>query len=118
MADEQLIEAMARDIAKANGDNFADAFKNKTRWIAKRGVSAGRFRDVNEPFQSDYLDMARAAHTIAKAHWEARIRAERETCQRLAEEYPSRLDDMGAMEAAKGIALAIRNRNLEQGEGR
>jgi len=53
-------EAVARIIASAMGDNFADAFKNKPRWIAKRGMSGGRFRDINEPFQSDYLDAADA----------------------------------------------------------
>lgn len=58
-----MIERIARAIAEANGDNFSNAFKNKSRWIAKRGESGGRFRDVNEPFQSDYLDMARAALT-------------------------------------------------------
>lgn len=55
------IERVARVIASAMGDNFADAFKNKDRWVAKRGMSGGRFRDVNEPFQADYLDAARAA---------------------------------------------------------
>lgn len=52
---------VAKIIANAMGDNFADAFANKTRWIAKRGMSGGRFRDVNEPFQSDYLAAADAA---------------------------------------------------------
>jgi hypothetical protein len=56
-----MIERVARAIAFANGDNFSDAFKSKSRWIAKRGESGGRFRDVNEPFQSDYIDMACAA---------------------------------------------------------
>lgn len=56
-----MIERVAREIAKANGDEFANAFKNKSRWIARRGMSGGRFRDVNEPFQSDYIDMACAA---------------------------------------------------------
>jgi len=54
-------ETLARIIASAMGDNYADAFKNKQRWIAKRGESGGRFRDVNEPYQSDYLDAADAA---------------------------------------------------------
>lgn len=53
--------ALAKAIASALGDNFADAFKNKERWVAKRGQSGGRFRDVNEPFQCDYLDAADAA---------------------------------------------------------
>lgn len=53
-------EALAKIIASAMGDNFADAFKNKQRWTAKRGMSGGRFRDINEPFQHDYLDAADA----------------------------------------------------------
>ena len=55
-----LRDKIARTIASALGDNFADAFKNKQRWIAKRGMSGGRFRDINEPFQHDYLDSADA----------------------------------------------------------
>ena len=58
---EDAVERVAKAIAKANGDEFANAFKSKDRWTAKRGMSGGRFRDVNEPFQTDYLDMARAA---------------------------------------------------------
>ena len=59
MGDERR-EALAKVIASAMGDNYADAFKNKQRWIAKRGESGGRFRDINEPFQHDYLDAADA----------------------------------------------------------
>ena len=65
-----LIVRMARSIAEANGDNFSDAFKNKGRWIAKRGMSGGRYRDPNEPFQSDYIDMAAAALAVVKDHYE------------------------------------------------
>lgn len=54
------VEAIAKIIASNLGDNFADAFTSKTRWIAKRGMSGGRFRDVNEPFRSDYLAAAEA----------------------------------------------------------
>jgi len=53
--------AIAIAIAKAMGDNFSNAFKNKERWIAKRGMSGGRFRDINEPMQCDYLAAAQAA---------------------------------------------------------
>jgi len=53
-------EQIARIIASAMGDNLADAFKNKQRWIAKRGMSGGRYRDINEPMQSDYLAAAEA----------------------------------------------------------
>jgi hypothetical protein len=58
---EVVRERLAKTIANAMGDNFSDAFKNKARWVAKRGMSGGRFRDVNEPFQSDYLEAADAA---------------------------------------------------------
>lgn len=58
---EVVRERLAKTIANAMGDNYADAFKSKDRWVAKRGMSGGRFRDVNEPFQSDYLDAADAA---------------------------------------------------------
>lgn len=65
---DPLTEAVARIIANAMGDNFADAFKNKARWIAKRGRSGGRFRDVNEPMQDDYLSAAQAAIAAMREH--------------------------------------------------
>lgn len=58
---------VAKVIAKAMGDNFSDAFKNKQRWTAKRGMSGGRFRDVNEPFQDDYIAAAQAAAALIAA---------------------------------------------------
>lgn len=58
---------VAKVIAKAMGDNFSDAFKNKQRWTAKRGMSGGRFRDVNEPFQDDYIAAAEAAAAVIAA---------------------------------------------------
>jgi hypothetical protein len=65
--DEEL-EPLAKIIASAMGDNYAHAFKNKVRWIAKRGMIGGRFRDVNEPYQSDYLDAAQAAWNWISEH--------------------------------------------------
>lgn len=56
-----VLERLAKAIARANGDEFANAFASKARWVAKRGMSGGRYRDIAEPFQHDYLDMARAA---------------------------------------------------------
>ena len=79
MTDEQNERAarVAKVIAKAMGDNFADAFKNKQRWTAKRGMSGGRFRDINEPFQSDYLAAADAATAVLAREFEAdRVRIE------------------------------------------
>lgn len=67
-----LRDKIARTIASALGDNFADAFKNKQRWIAKRGMSGGRFRDINEPFQHDYLDAADAVMALLTPIPEAR----------------------------------------------
>ena len=58
---------VAKVIAKAMGDNFSDAFENKQRWTAKRGMSGGRFRDVNEPFQDDYIAAAQAAAEVIAA---------------------------------------------------
>jgi hypothetical protein len=55
------VEKLARAIAIANGDNFDEAFKNKQHWVAERGESGGRYRDVNEPYQHDYIYMAQEA---------------------------------------------------------
>lgn len=65
------VERVARVIANAMGDNFADAFKNKTRWVAKRGESGGRFRDINEPMQHDYIAAAQAAIAALRGQGEA-----------------------------------------------
>lgn len=70
MTDNPLVEAVAKEIARANGDEFANAFANKARWVAKRGMSGGRFRDASEPFQEDYRNMASAAlRAIEDAGW-------------------------------------------------
>lgn len=61
MITDDMVERVARLIAGQLGDDFDDAFKNKGQWTDERGFSGNRFRDVNEPFQSDYLDAARAA---------------------------------------------------------
>ncbi len=56
-----VIEAMARQIADAYGDKYDNAFMHKSHWIVERGESGGRFRDINEPFQCDYIEMAASA---------------------------------------------------------
>ena len=61
MTQETLREAVARIIAAELGDDFDAAFVDKAAWIDARGQSGGRFRDVNEPFQIDYLHAADAA---------------------------------------------------------
>lgn len=57
---EDAVERVARIIAAELGDDYDHAFANKTDWIDARGQAGGRFRDVNEPYRSDYLDAARA----------------------------------------------------------
>lgn len=59
MSDE-LLERAARALADAMGDNYDHAFTSKSEWNAARGEKGGRYRDINEPRQSDYLDGARA----------------------------------------------------------
>ena len=59
---------MARSISAAHGDCFDSAFNNKREWAANRGEKGGRFRDINEPMQSDYLDMATAAIAALDRH--------------------------------------------------
>lgn len=58
-----LIEAMARAIADGIGDDFDHAHRDKPHWIETRGESGGRYRDINEPRQPDFIDAAQAALT-------------------------------------------------------
>lgn len=68
---DTMVERVARAIAAGLGDNFDHAFTGKTEWIHKRGENGGRFRDINEPMQHDYLDAARAA--IEEMHSRKRL---------------------------------------------
>jgi len=68
-ATSEQIEQVARIIAGAMGDNYSNAFRNKQRWVAKRGMSGGRFRDVNEPFQADYDEAAGAVLAMARPEY-------------------------------------------------
>lgn len=63
IASDTLIEAVARAIAEGQGDDFDHAHRDKPHWIETRGESGGRYRDINEPRQPDYIDAARAALT-------------------------------------------------------
>ena len=63
-SDNDLVERVARDIADALGDNFNYAFAGKTEWITHRGETVAGFRDVNQPYKSDYMDAARAAISV------------------------------------------------------
>lgn len=58
---EKAIEAMAHAIAQGLGDTFEHAFMSKSEWTAARGERGGRYRDINEPMQSDYMDAAAEA---------------------------------------------------------
>ncbi len=78
MQSDDVVEAVARIIADALGDDFADAFEGKGQWIANRGMSGGRFRDVNEPYQSDYLAAAEAAITAHDTALKAQVETARE----------------------------------------
>lgn len=55
------VEKVARAIAQENGDNFDNIPAHKPHWTRERGQFGGRYRDINEPFQSCYLSMAEAA---------------------------------------------------------
>lgn len=61
MSDMTMVERVARAIADEIGDGFDNAHRDKPAWIDARGDKAGRYRDVNEPYQVDYLAAARAA---------------------------------------------------------
>lgn len=66
-----LIEAIARAIAEGLGDDFDHAHRDKPHWIETRGEAGGRYRDINEPRQPDFLDAAQAALTaITEAGYE------------------------------------------------
>ncbi len=59
--DDSTVEAMARKIAEQLGYGFDSAFTTKAEWTAARGEKNGRYADINEPFQGDYIDAAKAA---------------------------------------------------------
>lgn len=56
-----MVKRVARVIAKENGDDYDSIPASKSDWTRNGGMFGGRFRDVNEPYQTDYDDMARAA---------------------------------------------------------
>jgi len=58
---DDLVEKVARAIAEGLGDDFEHAFQDKSEWIGERGMRGGRFRDVNEPYQCDYIGAAETA---------------------------------------------------------
>ena len=64
---ERAVEAAAKAAAEINGDDFDKIPRHKSHWIEERGHFNGRWRDINEPFQSGYLEMAEACLTAALA---------------------------------------------------
>lgn len=72
---DNIVEKLARAIADQLGDGFDNAHRNKPHWAETRGESGGRFRDINEPRQNDYLDAARAAIAALREPSEAMIEA-------------------------------------------
>ena len=55
------IELVARAIACVNEDDFDRIPKHRSDWYKRKGKFNNRFRDINEPFQTDYIRQARAA---------------------------------------------------------
>lgn len=64
MTHDELVEAVARNLARENGDDFDAIPADKQEWIAQRGQFGGRFRDVNEMKQNDYLCLANSALSV------------------------------------------------------
>lgn len=57
----EMVERVARAIAKDFGEDFDEVPRDKKHRIEAHSIFGGRYRDVNEPFQYDYLGSARAA---------------------------------------------------------
>lgn len=64
--DPKRVEAAARAIAAANGDDLDAVPTSNAQWVVQRGEFNGRYRDCNEPFLPDYMAMAEAA---VRAYW-------------------------------------------------
>jgi hypothetical protein len=66
---------VAKALADAAGTPWDEIPEHKSQWIEWRGVSpVGRSIDVNEPFQTDYYDMADAAIRAMSEEVEAAYR--------------------------------------------
>lgn len=59
-AAEDLVEVVARLIAKELDDDFDHAFASDEDWTTAGGWSGGRYRDASAPLKEDYLAAARA----------------------------------------------------------
>lgn len=93
-----MLEKAARALAEAMGDDFDHAHLHKSEWNATRGMKGGRFRDINEPFQSYYVDGASAVLMAAREPDDAVLEASRENegcgcpCCIGAHHWPSMID--------------------------
>lgn len=57
----EMIERVACVIATELGDDFDLAIADRGAWRKSQGIKDGRYRDINEPTQADFLELARAA---------------------------------------------------------
>lgn len=67
MPSESMVKRVARGLSAKRGDDFDSLPADKAEWVQNHGYFSGRYRGVDEPTKTDYLDDARAA--IA-AMWE------------------------------------------------
>lgn len=58
---------LARLIAENLGFSIDDALRDKSEWNALRGRKGDRFHDINEPYQTDYLEAAKAVQAFYRA---------------------------------------------------
>lgn len=56
----EMIERVARTVATEWGDDFDLAFANKAAWLESQGSKGGHWRDITEPTQADFMEVARA----------------------------------------------------------
>lgn len=82
----EMIERVARAIAAENSDDFDKIPDNKSEWTKAHGEFNGRFRDVNEPFKGDYIEMAIAAVKSMRNPTEAMFEATDHICERTGDE--------------------------------
>lgn len=108
---DAMIEAVARQIALSLGHDFDAIFKTKTEWTAKGGMKGGRFHDINEPMQPDYLAASTAALTTLEpfiaACEQAAFNAGLEAAAKVALNWPDFIE---------GSGIAHNIRNLKIGE--
>src|SRR6478752_7026210 len=75
MGEMGKVEEVARAIAKRNGDEYDNIPLDKADWKSANGMFGGIFRDLNQPTQVDYDEMAPAAIEAMRVPTEAMIDA-------------------------------------------